>query len=1055
MPQWPLGNGEMAQLIRQHDWAATPLGPIEAWPQSLKTIMDLMLHSPSMMSLVWGPEAIHLYNDAFTELLQEHRIRSLGRSAFETFARSRDVFAGDLANGMAGHSARLLGQRYPVLRNGHLEDGWFDVDYAPAHDEAGEVGGVLWSLREVTPQVKAGLKLRESEARLAAAFESIPAGIAAVDGEGRTVIANAEYRNYLPTGVIPSRDPDRGSRWRGWNAQGERLHPTDFPGARALRGERVIPGQEMLYTDDDGRENWMNVATAPTFDGAGRVTGAVTVISDINERKRSADALRESEVRQAFLLKLSDALRPLADPVEIQEVATRVLGEHLKANRVAYTQVTENEYIIEGDYVNDVPSMAGRHAIASFGPNKLAAYREGQTRVVRDTASDTFNDPVAIANFEAIGVRAGIGVPLFKNGRIVATLVVHQSEPRDWTGDEVALAEETAERTWAAHERAIAEAALRRSEEKYRSLFQNLGQGYAECELIRGADGRVTDFRYIVLNPAFERLSGLKIAGMIGRTAREAVPDIEDSHFEMYERIVEDGVPVRREYEVPALGRWYENHVYPSAGDRFFALYEDITERKRGEAALRESEERLRQFGEASQDVLWIRDAETLSWEYLTPAFETIYGLSRAEALSGNNFRNWIELVVPEDREYALGMIRRVRAGERVAFEYRISRPVDGQLRWLRNTDFPIYDGEGRIVRIGGIGQDITHEKQSQQQLALSEERLRTASEVGRLGLWDWNTETGEVHWSAEHFRMQGYEVGEITPSYGAWASRIHPDDREGAEAALRHAMDARKEYVREFRVVHPDGSVHWLYGRGRFFYGNDGEPLRMIGAMMETTERREAEGRMAVLVAELQHRTRNLMGVVRSTADRTMQRSTDLASFKSAFRDRLAALARVQGLLSRLNDWDRISFDELIGAEMAVLDGEADQVALEGPSGILLRSSTVQTLAMALHELATNALKYGALKQRAGRLSIRWSLVARGEGGVPWLHVDWRERGVVMPPSDAPAQGSGMGRELIERALPHQFGAKTTFVMEKDGVHCRIALPVSERTLSKEAAHA
>ena len=134
--------------------------------------------------------------------------------------------------------------------------------------------------------------LTDSESRLAAAFESVPAGVAVIDMEGRVVVANAEYRRFLPTGIIPSRDPERGHRWKAWDQDGRPLAPNDFPGARALRGESVIPGQEMLYTDDEDREIWTNVATAPTVDEAGRITGAVTTISDIDVRKRAAEHQR-------------------------------------------------------------------------------------------------------------------------------------------------------------------------------------------------------------------------------------------------------------------------------------------------------------------------------------------------------------------------------------------------------------------------------------------------------------------------------------------------------------------------------------------------------------------------------------------------------------------------------------------------------------------------------------------------------------------------------------------------------------------------------------------
>lgn len=468
----------------------------------------------------------------------------------------------------------------------------------------------------------------------------------------------------------------------------------------------------------------------------------------------------------------------------------------------------------------------------------------------------------------------------------------------------------------------------------------------------------------------------------------------------------------------------------------------DVGDRLRAASVLRESERRLQQFGEASQDVLWIRDADTMQWTYLTPAFETIYGLSRAEALRGDNFRNWIELIVPEDRDRAATCIDRVRDGEQVVFEYRIRRPRDGAVRWLRNTDFPILGDDGKIANFGGIGQDITAVKLTEERLRGDEQRLRLALDTARLATWDWDMTTNHVEWNDEHYRLEGYAVGEVEPGYETWIARVHPDDRAATEAALLAARDSRQPFVHEFRTLHPDGTVLWLAARGGFFYDGQGQPRRMIGAMQDVTERREWQERQAVLVAELQHRTRNLIGVIRSMADKLASSSPDLAEFQLRFRDRLEALARVQGLLSRLNEHDRVTFDELLRGELAAMNGEPERISLTGPSGVRLRSSTVQMLAMALHELATNAVKYGALGQGGARLAISWEREQAGDAR-PWLHIDWREEGVTSPPPD-PHAGIGQGRELIERALPYQLGARTRFRLTGDGLHCTISVPVS-----------
>jgi two-component sensor histidine kinase len=210
----------------------------------------------------------------------------------------------------------------------------------------------------------------------------------------------------------------------------------------------------------------------------------------------------------------------------------------------------------------------------------------------------------------------------------------------------------------------------------------------------------------------------------------------------------------------------------------------------------------------------------------------------------------------------------------------------------------------------------------------------------------------------------------------------------------------------------------------------------------------RESEERLRTVVAELQHRTRNLISVVGAMAKGTLKASKTFDDFGATFQDRLEVLGRTQGLLFRAKEGGRVTFDELINTELAAQCVRVEEhrlVTLDGPKGILLRSRTVQSLAMALHELLTNAVKYGALKQQNAHLTVRWREQILAESSKPWLHLDWKESGVEMPPSDAKPQGSGQGRELIERVLPYQFDAQTTYAMEADGVHCTISLPVSE----------
>lgn len=214
-----------------------------------------------------------------------------------------------------------------------------------------------------------------------------------------------------------------------------------------------------------------------------------------------------------------------------------------------------------------------------------------------------------------------------------------------------------------------------------------------------------------------------------------------------------------------------------------------------------------------------------------------------------------------------------------------------------------------------------------------------------------------------------------------------------------------------------------------------------------DALERARAEDQLRVVVAELQHRTRNLLAVVRSIANQTLAASDSLDVFRAKFEDRLGALSRVQGLLSR-SEQDPITIEMLVRMELAALGAEEalNRMRLSGPD-VPLQNAMVQTLSLALHELATNARKYGALSNASGRLNVEWRVIAF-EHGEKRLTLDWTETWVAghSPPPDSDAR-QGYGRELIERVLPHSLGAITRYELNDTSVRCTIDVPLDRRS--------
>ncbi|WP_312510948.1 ATP-binding protein [Massilia sp.] len=235
------------------------------------------------------------------------RLDDLGAAAAAALRAGAPVAVGDAAAGADGVGAFPA---LPLLKAGSLATvvivqaaqprHWQDIDLRLLQDVAERTWTALDALR-------AHQALRDSEARLSAVFDSLPVGVGVADPSGKLVLSNLEMRRYLPTGIMPSRDDSRFARWTSYHPDGSQVARHDYPGARALRGERVVPGIEALYRGDDGRETWTHIGAVPIRDADGRITGQVSVVTDIDRVKRAEAQQRLSEEKYRKLFERMDA----------------------------------------------------------------------------------------------------------------------------------------------------------------------------------------------------------------------------------------------------------------------------------------------------------------------------------------------------------------------------------------------------------------------------------------------------------------------------------------------------------------------------------------------------------------------------------------------------------------------------------------------------------------------------------------------------------------------------------------------------------------------------
>ena len=449
-----------------------------------------------------------------------------------------------------------------------------------------------------------------------------------------------------------------------------------------------------------------------------------------------------------------------------------------------------------------------------------------------------------------------------------------------------------------------------------------------------------------------------------------------------------------------------------------------------------------------------------------TSTFDTsLEGLLLTGALATSNFSGWaVGLEVPKDildAPFHRSLVELLGIGAVLALAgallaQRIGRRIDRSIASLLRAAESLNCDLQPIIRAAGIREieqigtaladagELLKERSAERDAAL--ERLRLAVTAGRMGVFDWDLRTGTFLWGDECYRMLGYQIGEVEPSQAVWMARIHPDDREAAEAAETRARREHNEFINEYRIIRRDGSVRWVLARGRFLYDAD-KPLRMIGLKQDITETRQQIETQRVLVAELQHRTRNLMAVVQSIAHQTLNTADSLADFKERFNNRLEALSRVQSLLSRADN-EPITLGELVLMELQALGSHAiaDRITFGGPDAPL-RKSAVEMLTLAIHELLTNAIKYGALASETGHLSVTWRI----EGTPPdrRLVLGWIERGIASPHA-ADMKRSGYGRTLIEEALPYSLSAETKFELDANTLRCLISLPLATKDVDE-----
>jgi len=312
--------------------------------------------------------------------------------------------------------------------------------------------------------------------------------------------------------------------------------------------------------------------------------------------------------------------------------------------------------------------------------------------------------------------------------------------------------------------------------------------------------------------------------------------------------------------------------------------------------------------------------------------------------------------------------------------------------------------------------------------LLQSEQGRSLALAAGQMGSWEWEVGTKELKWDEGQYRIFGLDPRRFTATADNIRELVHPQDWDALRQMVERMSKNARTQQGEFRVIRPNGETRWCTGTAAASVDSQGRVVRISGVTIDITDRKEAEERQTLLAREVDHRARNALAVIQSIIRLTRAKSVE--DYVGAIEGRIKALARAHTLLSD-SRWEGADLATLAAEELAPYR-TGDKVAMSGPD-VSLEPSTAQGLALALHELATNAAKHGALSSLHGRLSLTWQL--RPDA----LVLEWNESG---GPPIAPPTARSFGLRVIRASIEQQLSGEAAFDWDPKGLHCSFSIP-------------
>ncbi|HLH48754.1 MAG TPA: PAS domain-containing protein [Roseiarcus sp.] len=421
-------------------------------------------------------------------------------------------------------------------------------------------------------------------------------------------------------------------------------------------------------------------------------------------------------------------------------------------------------------------------------------------------------------------------------------------------------------------------------------------------------------------------------------------------------------------------------------------------------------------------------------------AYAPTIGDKHPRALGRPARENWRELW--DDLE---PLLRRVmETGETVSAKDRpfcIERRGYPENVYFDISYSPVHDEAGGVAGVLCIVNETTERVDARQDLMMAQERLSLALDAaGTMGVFDWDVRTDQLY-ADERFAINPAKAREGAP-IAQYLASIHPDDADRVREGLDRAVATGEKFIQEYRLLPESGATRWVETRGKRHFDREGKPTRFIGVVVDITDQKEAQERQRLILQEMNHRVKNVLAVFQGLINLSARSAQTPQEMAQSLYGRLEALMRAKDLVRPSLAGEKTQSERTtVGALVRTIlqpyaDGQsAERTIATGPE-IAVGANAATSLALALHESATNATKYGALSEPNGAIRVEWRIVGDS------LRLEWEERGG--PPISAPPQAHGFGAILVNRSIAGQLGGTIDYDWRAAGLKLTLVIPLA-----------